>query len=340
MPLINHSGSGGLFGCMILNGRMDGDHAMRKFISPVIASLLYLSAHRMPLPAQAVGNIDAIDVHMHAMKPEDFAGPPVSANFGAFRKTFGKNEQDPDALLRRTIAEMDKNHISKGVISGDDEVVAKWVERYPNRFLAAYNHWCEGKPETVAKFESEWKAGKWKAIGELGLPYGGHPLNDTACFPLFELAQRYDIPVFFHTGFGGPNPQAGFAPKFRIALSDPLLLEDVAIRFPKLRIVITHMGWPFYDHALYMLWTYESVYLDTATVNWMVGKELFNRMLREAVESVGSERILFGSDQIGMAKDDHPSHRIDPRCTLSLRSGQAIHPKRKRSPSAEDNKLS
>ena len=66
----------------------------------------------------------------------------------------------------------------------------------------------------------------------------------------------------------------------------------------KLKIVITHMGWPFYDHALYMLWAYENVYLDTATVNWMVGKELFNRMLREAVESVGSDRILFGSDQM------------------------------------------
>jgi hypothetical protein len=35
-----------------------------------------LGAFCMPLPAQAVGNIDAIDVHMHAMKPEDFAGPP------------------------------------------------------------------------------------------------------------------------------------------------------------------------------------------------------------------------------------------------------------------------
>ena len=270
---------------------------MRTFIAPVIASLLCLCAFCMPLPAQAVGNVDAIDVHLHAMNPENFSVPATS-NFGPHRKTYGTNERDADALLRRTIAEMDKNHISKGVISGDEKVVAKWLERYPNRFLAAYNHWCDGKSETVAKFESEWKAGKWKAIGELGLPYGGHPLNDPACFPLFELAQRYDIPVFFHTGFGGPNPQAGFAPKFRIALSDPLLLEDVAIRFPKLRIVIMHMGWPFYDHALYMLWTYENVYLDTATVNWMVGKELFNRMLREAVETVGSDRILFGSDQM------------------------------------------
>jgi uncharacterized protein len=270
---------------------------MRTFLGAVIASSLCLYTIPICLRAQAVESLDAIDVHLHAMNPENFSTPATS-NFGAHRKTYGTNEKDPDALLRRTIAEMDKNHIAKGVISGDDDVVAKWVERYPNRFLAAYNHWCDGKPETVAKFESEWKAGKWKAIGELGLPYGGHPLNDPACFPLFEFAQRYDIPVFFHTGFGGPNPQGSFAPKFRIALSDPLLLEDVAIRFPKLKIVIMHMGWPFYDHALYMLWTYQNVYLDTATVNWMVGKELFNRMLREAVETVGSDRILFGSDQM------------------------------------------
>jgi hypothetical protein len=36
--------------------------------------------------------------------------------------------------------------------------------------------------------------------------------------------------VFFHTGLGGLNPQEGFAPKFRISLSDPVLLEDVAVR--------------------------------------------------------------------------------------------------------------
>jgi predicted TIM-barrel fold metal-dependent hydrolase len=104
--------------------------------------------------------------------------------------------------------------------------------------------------------------------------------------------------VFFHTGFGGPNPQEGFAPKFRISLSDPLLLEDVAIRFPKLKIVIAHMGWPFYDHALYMLFAYENVYLDTPTVDWVLGKKSFNRMLEETVDAVGSDRILVGTDQM------------------------------------------
>jgi uncharacterized protein len=261
---------------------------------------IFVCAYRLQVSvmAQVVRNDDVIDGHMHAMKPEDFAGPPLSANFGAFRKTYQTNERDPEALMRRTIAEMDRNHVSKAVLSGDDDVVAHWVEHYPGRFLPSYNHWCDGNPDTVAKFESEWKAGKWKAIGELGLPYGGHPLNDPACFPLFEIAQRYDIPVFFHTGPSGPDPQGGFAPKFRISLSDPLLLEEVTIRFPKLKIVIMHMGWPYYDHALYMLFTYENVYLDTAAVDWLLGRKLFNRMLEEAVQTVGSDRILFGTDQM------------------------------------------
>ena len=182
--------------------------------------LLFFLLSCLRANSQSTSDFDVIDVHLHAMNPENFSAGAAS-NFGPFRKMYGTNARNPDALLRRTIAEMDKNHISQGVLSGDDDLVAKWVERYPNRFLAGYNHWCDGKAETVAKFESEWKAGTWKAIGELGLPYGGYPLNDPACFPLFELAQRYDIPVFFHTGFGGPNPQVSGAPKFRIALSDP-----------------------------------------------------------------------------------------------------------------------
>ena len=86
------------------------------------------------------------------------------------------------------------------------------------------------------------------------LPCGEPYVNQT---PTTSPVTPTEIPVFFHAGFGGPNPQS-FVPKFRISISDPLLLEDVTIRFPKLKIVIAHMGWPFYDHARYMLFTYEN----------------------------------------------------------------------------------
>ena len=59
-----------------------------------------------------------------------------------------------------------------------------------------------------------------------------------------------------------------------------------------------HMGWPFFDHALYMLYAYPNVYMDVAVTNWILGESLFHRMLKETVETVGSDRVLFGSDQM------------------------------------------
>jgi hypothetical protein len=85
---------------------------MRTFIA-VIASLLCLCIIRMPLRTQAVNDLDAIDVHLHSMNPENFSISSTS-NFGAHRKTYGTNEKNPESLLRRTIAEMDRNYISKG----------------------------------------------------------------------------------------------------------------------------------------------------------------------------------------------------------------------------------
>jgi hypothetical protein len=139
---------------------------------------------------------------------------------------------------------------------------------------------------------------RWRAVGELGLPYAGKPLNDPVLFPYYEICERAGVPVFFHTGLDGPEPQRLVSPAFRIELGDPLLLQDVVIRFPKLKIVIMHMGWPFFDHALYMLYAYPNVLVDVAVVDWILGKAVFERMLREAIDTVGNDRILFGSDQM------------------------------------------
>lgn len=82
-------------------------------IAAVAVGLLCLCLFRVPLFAQEARVPDVVDVHLHAMNPEDFSDPAL-ANFGAHRKTYRTNERDPEALLRRTIAEMDKNHILAG----------------------------------------------------------------------------------------------------------------------------------------------------------------------------------------------------------------------------------
>jgi uncharacterized protein len=64
--------------------------------------------------------------------------------------------------------------------------------------------------------------------------------------PTTRLPKSMGYPFFIHTGFSGPNPQQVLSPAFKISTANPLLLEDVIIDFPDLKIVMMHMGWPFF----------------------------------------------------------------------------------------------
>lgn len=82
--------------------------------------------------------------------------------------------------------------------------------------------------------------------------------NDPMLYPVYERAQELGIPVMFHTGssvFTGA----------RIKYGDPLFLDDVAVDFPQLKIVLSHAGRPFwFEHAEFVARFHENVYLDIA----------------------------------------------------------------------------
>ena len=267
----------------------------------IIALLIIVSPLALPQTrnrSNKRNTFRVIDAHMHASTPEFFK-KASSANFGAHRRA-GNMVTDASLLLKQTIEYMNKNNVTVGLLSGDNDLVQSWAKAHPTRFIPSFSPDTSLRDHRAAtrQFELEVQRGKWRALGELGLAYDGRALNDPLLFPYYEVCEREGIPVFFHTGLDGPEPQQLVSPKFRIELGDPLLLQDVVIRFPKLKVVIMHMGWPYSDHALYMLYAYPNVYLDTAVVNWILGESVFNRMLKEAVDTVGSDRILFGSDQM------------------------------------------
>jgi hypothetical protein len=83
-----------------------------------------------------------------------------------------------------------------------------------------------------------------------------------------------------------------------VGLGNPLLLEDVAVAFPDLKIVMYHLSYPFTEQATYMLYAHSNVYTDVGVVNWILGRAGFHRLLRQVVETVGCDKILFGSDQM------------------------------------------
>jgi len=265
----------------------------------VPAPALFLVLCSWPAPAQPAARQEIFDVHLHAHRAETFL-KAVTASFAPLRRTAVTNITDPEILLQKTVDSMDRNNVQRGLLSGDNDVVQSWARAFPDRLLPSFTPDLAAKDHAAAarQFDKEAEQGKWKALGEVGLAFAGLSLNDPSLFPYYEVCERRGLPVFFHAGLSGPDPQRTLSARFLVEFGNPLLLQDIVIRFPKLRIVITHMGWPYADQALYMLYAYPNVYLDTGLVNWTLAPGLFRRILSEAVETAGSQRILFGSDQM------------------------------------------
>jgi predicted TIM-barrel fold metal-dependent hydrolase len=240
------------------------------------------------------------DVAMQGVNPVWFARAMEGVDYGIHRvEKYGEMAADSTELFDRSFEQMDAHNIKVGLLS-HGAFKESFLDERPDMFLLSYepNLMLEDHTAAALEFEQNIVNGRYSALGELGLIYMGIPLNTPDLYPYYEVAQKHGIPVLIHTGFSGPNPQQVISPAFRIGTANPLLLEDVIINFPDLKIVMMHMGWPYFDEALYMLGTYPNVYMETSVAIWLLGDQLFNRLLNEAVATAGSDKILFGTLQM------------------------------------------
>lgn len=253
---------------------------------------------------------DIVDVHLHAWfnEPTALHHPHEAATV---------NEK----VFENTLAQMDKLG-ALGVLSGPNDVTVEWCRRAPGRFIAAW--FASPNPPDpdaeAARFVSAVDNQGFRALGELTMVYSGLPINDERFFPLYRVCQERQLPVSIHTGLNGSNPTQSGSPAFRVALGNPLLLEDVIAAFPKLKIIMCHMGYPFTEEATYMLHTHANVYMDVGVVDWYLRRAGFHRLLGQVVETVGPDKILFGSDQ--MAWPDKIAVAVNAIQEASFLSGE------------------
>ena len=79
-------------------------------------------------------------------------------------------------------------------------------------------------------------------------------------------------------------------------LSDPLLLEESLLRYPKLRIYVMHAGYPMGDHMVGLLLAHPQVYVDVAVLTWMIPRKAFHAYLKRLTDAGFEKRVMFGSD--------------------------------------------
>lgn len=108
--------------------------------------------------------------------------------------------------------------------------------------------------------------------------------NEPRAYPLYELCARYGVPVLLHIG-------SSAFPGTRLKYCDPIHLDDVAVDFPELPIVMAHGGRGYwYDACAFLATSHGNVYID---VTGLVPERLPEHYPR--LERLAS-RLVFGSD--------------------------------------------
>ena len=83
-----------------------------------------------------------------------------------------------------------------------------------------------------------------------------------------------------------------------MAAGDPLLLEEVLQRHKRLRVYVTHAGWPRLESMIALRYAHPNVYVDVGALQFerVMSRAAYMRYLRGLVESGFGQRNMFGSD--------------------------------------------
>lgn len=243
----------------------------------------------------AQGQSKVIDMHIHAYEDAHFAHP-VKDYYG------NKGSVNAEMHLKETFSAFSKNHIIKAVVSGSPKSVETWVARdTDSRVIRGI---AMDRPDDFgmdsAKFEQMVKDKKVEVFGEISPYYAGATLSDSAWQPYLRICERYDIPVAVHTGGGDPGGTYSWSPLARLKYGDPYLIEEVLVRYPKLRIYMMHAGEDWYEHALRLMAYYPQLYTDIAVLLWVepLDQRYAVEFLKAAKQSGYLDRVMYGTDQM------------------------------------------
>ncbi len=101
------------------------------------------------------------------------------------------------------------------------------------------------------------------------------------------MAEESSLPVMIHTG-------TSIFPRARVRFGNPLALDDVAVDFPKLNLIMAHGGRPLWTReAFFLLRRHQNLYFDISSIPPKLLLDYFPRLEQIA------DKTLFGSDWPG-----------------------------------------
>lgn len=116
--------------------------------------------------------------------------------------------------------------------------------------------------------------------------------NDRSAYPLYEVIAEAKLPALFHTGHSGMGTGMPGGGGIRLKYGNPMYVDDVAVDFPDMPIILAHPSWPWQDEALSICLHKPQVYIDLS--GW--SPKYFPPQLVQFANTQLKHKMLFGSD--------------------------------------------
>ena len=253
-----------------------------------------------------------IDMHVHPDFYEPINGDPESA---AFRRTSLHMLKSSVKPLRQVFLQMESAGLDRSCLLARDYSTSDGKAAVSNSEVYSL---CQMHPDKFIGFASvnpddpkcldnlEYAFSELKLSG-LKLHPGRqrfYPAEERM-IPIYEMCLRHDKPVIFHSGMS-------FEQDCLVKYSHPLNFEELAARYPKLRLCLAHFGWPWIRETAMLMLKYPNVYADTALLYFDNAKEFYETSFTKDIPLTWIDRslrhqVMFGSnpprfEQVRMAK--------------------------------------
>ncbi|MFI7151686.1 amidohydrolase family protein [Nonomuraea sp. NPDC050022] len=246
-----------------------------------------------------VEELVAIDVHTHAEVSKDGHGSLSPELFGASAEYFKGH-------ARPTIPEIAAYYRERKMAAVVFTVDAEHATGHPRISNEEVAESCAEHADVLIPFGSvdPWKgrAGAREArrlVEEYGVRgFKFHPSiqgfapNAPMAYPLYEVIEELGVPALFHTGQTGIGARVPGGGGIRLKYGNPMLVDDVAVDFPELRIILAHPSFPWQDEALAVATHKPYVYIDLS--GW--SPKYFPPQLVQYANTLLKDKVLFGSD--------------------------------------------
>lgn len=240
-----------------------------------------------------IQNLIAIDTHVHIESEEQGAAGEAA------RKYFGNSGV---GYSRKELADYYRSRkIGCVVFSVDERLTGR--PPVPNDEVAAF---ASENSDIVMAFASVDPTRGADGVAEAKrlISTGGirgfklHPplqqfhANDKRVYPFYEAVAAAKLPVVFHTGHSGIGTGMPGGGGIRLKYGNPMDIDDVAVDFPDMPIILAHPSFPWQDEAISVCLHKPQVYIDLS--GW--SPKYFPQNLIQYANTLLKRKVLFGSD--------------------------------------------